>query len=240
MATIINIDTSSSICSVSLSKDGEILKGFESQIKMDHASSLAPFVNQCLDFLRSQGEKPDAVSVVYGPGSYTGLRIGLSMAKGLAFGFTIPMIVLSSLEVMAVRAIFSYPDIEGDEIIVPMLDARRMEVYTGVLSSTLHKITPEGALILDSSSFADLKNERKVIFCGDGCYKFKDLYSGENGVFLNNIMPHAKYMPVLSEKYYKERNFSDVAYTVPNYLKEYQTTIPKNPFKNIEKNSCQN
>lgn len=228
MANILNIDTSASQCSVAVSKDGVVVMGLESSKKMDSSSSLAPFVKQCLDFMRDHGERLEAVSVTYGPGSYTGLRIGLSMAKGIAFGLDIPLIAISSLEVMAVRAIFTYPDINGDEIIVPMMDARRMEVFTGVYDSSLKMLQPEGPLILDEKSLSNLKEKGKVIFIGDGTPKFQNLYSGTNGIWLGEGMPHAKYMAPLSEKYYREQKFSDVAYTVPNYLKEYQTTSPKN------------
>lgn len=227
MPNILNIDTSSSICSVALAKDGEITMGLESSKKMDHSTSLAPFVEKCLDFLRERKEKLDAVSVTSGPGSYTGLRIGLSLAKGIAFGFEIPLITLSSLEVMAVRAIFTYPDFSGEEIIVPMIDARRMEVYTGGFNSNLKNIYPEKALILDENSFTELKDYDKIIFIGDGSKKFKDIYTNKKAIWLGEGMPHAKYMAAISEKYFRENKFSDIAYSVPSYLKEYQATEPK-------------
>ena len=228
MANILNIDTSSSICSVAVAIDGEIAFGLESSKKMDHSTSLAPFVEKCMDFIKDKELKLDAVCVSNGPGSYTGLRIGLSMAKGIAFGLDIPLITLSSLEVMAVRAIFSYHDFNGDEYIIPMIDARRMEVYTGVFDSALNLVKPETALILDENSFDDLKSHGKILFIGDGTEKFKDLYGVGNAIWLGGGMPHAKYMVTLAEKKYKEKQFSDVAYTVPSYLKEYQTTQPKN------------
>lgn len=227
MAKILNIDTSSSICSVAVAIDGEIQMGLESYKKMDHSTSLAPFVKDCLDFLKKQGEKLDAVSVTLGPGSYTGLRIGLSMAKGLAFGLDIPLITLSSLKVMAVRAIFSDKDFQGDEKIVPMIDARRMEVFTGVYDSRLALSENEGPKILNEDTFRDLGNDRRVIFIGDGVSKFQPLYQHKNAVWIPEGMPHAKYMAMLSEICFRDKNFSDVAYTVPSYLKEYQTTIQK-------------
>ena len=228
MATILNIDTSSSICSVALAREGETILGFESSQKMDHSSSLAPFVEKCLEYLRSRNEKLDSVSVTSGPGSYTGLRIGLSLAKGLAFGLDIPLITISALEVMTVRAIFSYPEFSGNELIVPMMDARRMEVYTGTYDSALNLVEKERALILDENSFQELEKAPKVLFIGDGTIKYEPIYPGENAIWLGDKMAHAKYMGVLSEKYYREKKFSDVAYSVPNYLKEYQTTLPKN------------
>lgn len=228
MAQILNIDTSSKQCSVALARDGEIELGFESSKEMDHAESLAPFAEKCVSYLREKGEKLDAVSVTNGPGSYTGLRIGLSLAKGIAFGLDIPLITISTLEVMAVRAIFTDLDFSGDEIIVPMIDARRMEVFTGALDSSLHPVIKEQPLILDESSLSELKDKERVLFIGDGTEKFKPLYQGNNAIWLGNGMAHAKYMVSLSEKYFREKRFADTAYAVPNYLKEYQATTPKN------------
>lgn len=228
MATILNIDTSGPICSVALARDGEILVGLESSTKMDHSTSLAPFIKKCFDYLEEHKESLDAVSVANGPGSYTGLRIGLSMAKGIAFGKDIPLITLSTLDIMAVRAIFNYHDFEGDELILPMIDARRMEVYTSILNSALDRVLPEQNMILDENSLKDLKHNSKIIIIGDGSEKFQKISKIENAIWLGSKMSHAKYMVTLSEKYYREKKFSDVAYTVPNYIKEYQTTQSKN------------
>lgn len=228
MAKILNIDTSSSICSVALSIDLETVVGLESASKMDHSTSLAPFISKALNYLRERGEMLDAVSVIFGPGSYTGLRIGLSMAKGIAYGLNIPLITISSLEVMAVRAIFTYPEFSGTEIVVPMIDARRMEVFTAAYDSALRLKMPECAMILDENSYHELQKESKVLFIGNGTEKFFNLYGCDNAIWLGEGMAHAKYMPVISEKYYRENRFADIAYSVPNYLKEYQTTKPKN------------
>ena len=227
MALILNIETSSSICSVALAKDGEILLGFESSKEMDHSISLAPFVKKCIDFVKGKEEKLDAVSVSAGPGSYTGLRIGMSLAKGLAFGMNIPLITLSSLQILVVRAIFSYENFEGDEIIIPMIDARRMEVYAGVFDSSLHAVEEEKPIILDELSLNEYKDGSKVLFIGNGTEKFRPLFISGNAVWLGNHLPHAKYMVSLSELYYRRKQFSDIAYSVPFYLKEYQTTKPK-------------
>lgn len=228
MANILNIDTSSHICSVALAKDGEILLGFESSQKLDHSVSSGPFVKKCLDYLRDHNLKLDAVSVANGPGSYTGLRIGLSLAKGIAFGLDIPLITLSSLEIMTVRAIFSYPDFNGNELIIPMIDARRMEVYTGIYNSALELVSKEKALILEEGTFQNLKGTDQILLIGDGTVKFKSVFDSDNAIWLGEGMAHAKYMVTLSEKYYREKKFSDIAYSTPCYLKEYQTTQPKN------------
>lgn len=228
MGLILNIDTSSKYCSVALAKDGEIVFGLESSKEMDHSSSLAPFVEKALAAAKERGEKLEAVSVIIGPGSYTGLRIGLSLAKGLAYSLSIPLITLSALQVMAVQAIFTYPEFEGDEIIVSMMDAGRMEVYEGIYDAALKLLKEEAPEILDEKSFLEISEDKKVIFAGDGVSKFKDLYGGKNAVWLENVRPHAKYMVSLSEKFFSEKKFSDIAYSVPRYLKEYKATQSKN------------
>lgn len=232
MAIIINIETSSKKCSVALTKDGVVELELESSEEMNHAAQLAPFVEKCMSELNRKGERPDAVAVSMGPGSYTGLRIGLSLAKGLAFSLDIPLIGLSTLQVLAVKAMFRNMEWEGDEVIVGMVDARRMEVFAGAYDFALNPVVAEGPEILTTESFSDLRDKRKVIFIGDGSEKFKDLYSGDNAVWLGALQPHARDMTALSEKYFREGRFEDTAYCVPNYLKEYQTTVPKNSVLN--------
>lgn len=228
MATIINIETSSKICSVAISKDGMVDFLLEDTEGMNHAVKLAPFVEKCMGELERKGEKPDAVAVSLGPGSYTGLRIGLSLAKGLAFSLGIPLIGISTLQILAVKAMFMNMVWEGDEIIVPMVDARRMEVFSGAFDFTLNEVIAEAPEILTEDSFKKLYDCRKVIFLGDGSEKFKTLYKGGNAMWLGNLYPHAKDMTALSEKYLREGRFLDIAYSTPNYLKEYQTTVAKN------------
>lgn len=228
MATIINIETSSKVCSVVLSKDGVIELELEDNGGMSHAEKLATFVEKCLEEAKRRDLTLDAISVSLGPGSYTGLRIGLSLAKGLAFSLDIPLIGLSTLQVLAVKAMFRNILWEGDEIIVGMVDARRMEVFAGAYDFSLHQVEPESPVILHEESFNTLYDKRKVIFIGDGSEKFKPLYGGKNAEWLGNLYPHARDMIALSEKNFREKKFIDIAYSVPTYLKEYQTTIPKN------------
>lgn len=228
MAIIINIETSSEICSVAISKDGTIDFQLEDSEGMNHAVKLAPFVENCMAELKRKGEKPDAISVSLGPGSYTGLRIGLSLAKGLAFSLGVPLIGVSTLELLAVKAMFRNILWEGDEIIVPMIDARRMEVYTAAFDFSLNTLIKESPEILTDESFSSLHRKRKVIFLGDGSEKFKDLYKGENGEWLGNLKVKATDMVALSEKKFRNGDFLDIAYSVPNYLKEYQATVKKN------------
>lgn len=228
MATIINIETSSKTCSVALTKDGMVEFELEDTEGMNHAAKLAPFVERCMEELKRKEEKLDAVAVSLGPGSYTGLRIGLSLAKGLAFSLGIPLIGLSTLQILAVKAMFRNVVWEGDEIILGMIDARRMEVFAGGYDFALNEVVREAPEILTEDSFKELHDRRKVIFLGDGSDKFKNLYKGDNGEWLGALMPHARDMTALSEKYFREGKFIDIAYSTPNYLKEYQTTVPKN------------
>lgn len=228
MSTIINIETSSKICSVAISKDGMTDFQLEDTEGMNHAVRLAPFVERCMEDLNRKGDKADAVAVSLGPGSYTGLRIGLSLAKGLAFSLGVPLIGISTLQILAVKAMFRSMDWEGDEIIVPMVDAGRMEVYAGGYDFALNEVVNEGAYILDSESFSQLHDKRKVLFIGDGSEKFKGIYDGSNGVWLGCSEPHARDMIALSEKFFREGLFADLAYCVPNYLKDYKATVPKN------------
>lgn len=195
---------------------------------MNHAVKLAGFVGKCMEELKRKGEGPDAVAVSLGPGSYTGLRIGLSLAKGLAYSCDVPLIGLSTLQILAVKAMFRNMLWEGDEIILGMIDARRMEVFAGAYDFALKEIVKEGPEILSADSFSSLYGYRKVIIVGDGSEKFRGLYGGGNAEWLGALMPHARDMTALSEKHFREGRFIDIAYSVPNYLKEYQTTVPKN------------
>ncbi len=227
MATILNIETSGKICSVALTKDGMVEFQLDDAEGMNHAVKLAPFVEKCMEELKRKEWKLDAVAVSIGPGSYTGLRIGLSLAKGLAFSLGIPLIGVSTLKILAVKAMFRNMDFEGDELLVPMIDARRMEVFTGVYDFALNALEGPGPKILDENSFDGFLADRKLYFMGDGSDKTKDLFKSANAHWMEGLNPMAKDMIALSEKAFREGDFLDIAYSVPEYLKEYQTTVPK-------------
>ncbi len=227
MAIILNIETSGRICSVALTKEGAVEFQLEDTEGMKHAERLAPFVERCMEELKRKEEKLDAVAVSIGPGSYTGLRIGLSLAKGLAFSLGVPLIGVSTLKILAVKAMFRNMDFSGEELLAPMIDARRMEVFGGVYDFALNEIEKPGAKILDSGSYADLLRNRQVWFMGDGSEKLKGVIDSPNARWIDNLNPMAKDMLALSEKAYREGDFIDIAYSVPEYLKEYQTTKPK-------------
>lgn len=227
MATIINIETSSRICSVAISSEGEILYQLEDLEGQNHATRLAPFIEKCLDELARRELKADAVAVSIGPGSYTGLRIGLSLAKGLCMALDVPLIAVSTLKILAVKAMFRSFDWEGDEILVPMVDARRMEVYTCAYDFALRPQMEAGPLIIDADSLSTLAPGRKLFLMGDGSGKAKGVITRPDTYFVDGIEAHARDMIALSEKAFRENDFSDTAYTVPEYLKEYQATVAK-------------
>lgn len=228
MAVILNIETSTNVCSVALTAEGMVLAHQEDMNGRNHAGLLSDYIKYCLDFAAEKELKLEAVAVSMGPGSYTGLRIGLSEAKGLAYALDIPLIGINTLQIMACQVMFTQ-ELEGDEIFVPMIDARRMEVYTAAYNFALEDVMPQQPLILDGDSYADLlANNRKVLFFGNGSDKSKDVIKAPNAVFVPDIVPLAIDMIALAERAYSQRDFLDIAYSVPNYIKDFQATKPKN------------
>ncbi len=228
MATILNIETSGKICSVALTRDGVLEFDIDDSAGMKHAEKLAPFVERALEEAKRREWDIDAIAVSIGPGSYTGLRIGLSHAKGLAFSMAVPLIGVSTLQIIAVKAMFRNLNFKGNEVLVPMIDARRMEVFTGAYDFALHPLWGPGAMILDKDSFSELLDSHEMWFMGDGAEKAKEVIKSENAHWMDGVNPMAKDMMALSEKAFREKRFLDVAYSTPEYLKEYQTTAPKN------------
>ena len=225
MANILNIDTSTDVCSVALTSEGTVLEHREDYEGQNHAKVLSSFINYMLDYATPRGIKLDAVAVSMGPGSYTGLRIGLSEAKGLCFGSDIPLIGISTLELLTVTVMFR--EFWDDDILfVPMIDARRKEVYTGVYDLALNKIMQPQPLILDENSFQEYK-DKQIVFFGNGSDKAKDIIQLPNARFIKNIRPEAVNMMALSERSFRNNNFIDIAYSTPEYLKDFQSTTPK-------------
>lgn len=227
MATIINIETSGKICSVALTRDGVLEFDLENKDGMKHAELLAPFVEKAMAEVKRKEWTLDAVAVSIGPGSYTGLRIGLSLAKGLAFSLGVPLIGVSTLKILAVKAMFRNMNFTGEEILAPMIDARRMEVFTGAYDFALNAVEGPDPMILDEDSYSGLLSEKEVWFMGDGAEKAKEVIKSPNAHWMDGLDPMAKDMLALSEKAFREGDFLDIAYSVPEYLKEYQTTTPK-------------
>lgn len=227
MATILNIETSTQVCSVALTSEGQILEHHENYDGQTHATLLSAYVKDALDYVHTRELKLDAIAVSLGPGSYTGLRIGLSEAKGLAFGFDIPLIGVNTLQLLVVSAMFNNFFDEDDLIYVPMIDARRMEVYTAAYNAALEAVVEPQAMILDENSFASVLANHKVVFMGNGSTKARDVIKHPNAMFIDGIKPVALEMTALAEKAFREKNFIDVAYSTPLYLKEFQATTPK-------------
>lgn len=229
MSVILNIETSSRYCSVAVTVDGAVDMVLTDDRDMNHARFLGPAVKKCLDHLKSTGRTPDAVAVSIGPGSYTGLRIGLSFAKGLCFAKDIPLIAIPTLKLMAVKAQFMRFDWDGDELLVPMIDARRKEVYTAVYDFALNPLVAPRPLILDSDSLKEETAGRKVVFIGDGTQKAEEILDrNSDHIWLSQKMPTAADMLALAEKAMREGDFADTAYCVPEYLKEYDAVVGTN------------
>lgn len=228
MAVILNIETSTNVCSVALTAEGMVLAHQEDMDSRNHAGLLSDYIKYCLDFAKEKDLRLEAVAVSMGPGSYTGLRIGLSEAKGLAYSLDVPLIGVNTLQLMACQVMFTQ-ELDGNEIFVPMIDARRMEVYTAAYDFSLNDVMPQQPLILDGSSYAEvLSKHKKVLFFGNGSDKAIQVIKAPNAVFIPNIAPLAIDMIALAERAYSQRNFIDTAYSVPNYIKDFQATKPKN------------
>lgn len=228
MAVILNIDTTTAVCSAALTAEGMVLCHAEDFEGRNHAALLSGFIKRCLDFAAERELKLEAVAVSMGPGSYTGLRIGLSEAKGLAYALEVPLIGVRTLELMATRVMFSADDIDPESILVPMIDARRMEVFTAAYDFGLNELMKPGPLILDENSYAGLiATDRPVLLFGDGSAKTAEVIKAPNVRIIPDITPLAVDMVALAERAYARREFIDLAYSTPLYLKEFQATVPK-------------
>jgi len=218
LALILNIETTTTNCSVSLSKEGETLVLKEDyNLNYSHAESLHVFIDEVVKSAKIDLSKIDAIAVSKGPGSYTGLRIGVSAAKGLCYALDKPLISVSTLESMAHQ-------IKKDQgYIVPMLDARRMEIYSAVFEANLNLIREIKAEILDESSFSEYLKKGKVYFIGNGVEKAKTVLTNANAIFIENKLPSANDMANLAYQKYLKNDFEDVAYFEPYYLKDFLT-----------------
>jgi tRNA threonylcarbamoyladenosine biosynthesis protein TsaB len=230
MATILNIDTSTQVCSVALTAEGTVVFNREDYQGRNHAALLSGYIDDALKTMKEKELTLDAIAVGIGPGSYTGLRIGLSEAKGLAYALGVPLIGVNTLETLAVTVMFS--DFFGENVrFAPMIDARRMEVFTAVYDMALNHVMEPQPLILDGDSYHDILEQGPVIFCGDGSEKSRAVITHPNANFITEIYPLAQNMMALSERAFRRGEFLDLAYSVPLYLKEFQTTKPKNALK---------
>ncbi len=228
MAVILNIETSTTVCSVALTAEGMVLRHYEDFHGQNHAKVLSGFIQGCLDFAREKEIRLEAVAVSTGPGSYTGLRIGMSEAKGLAYALDVPLIGVNTLRLLTTGVMFAGEDVPEDAIFVPMIDARRMEVYTAAYDLALNELLSPQPLVLTPESYAEvLSLGRPTFFFGNGSDKAQSVITAKNAIFIPGRVPLAVDMLAISEMAYLKRDFLDLAYSVPEYLKDFQATRPK-------------
>ena len=227
MACIINIETSTTVCSVTLAQDGAVILEKISFDGPAHAVLGGVYIEEVVAFARKQNLPIDAVAVSCGPGSYTGLRIGVSLAKGVCFGLNVPLISLPTLQVIAASAITQTQDKEAHYC--AMIDARRMEVYAACYDASLNEIRSTAADIVTEETYLPLLADcTKTYFFGNGAAKCMHLIQAENAVLLEDIHPLATAMAPLSEAAFQAKRFEDSAYYEPYYLKEFVGTVAKN------------
>ena len=220
MAYILHIETSNINCSIAISKDDKLLSVVEKSEANIHASKITLFIEEACKLANIRINDLNAVAVSKGPGSYTGLRIGVSTAKGICYALEIPLIAIDTLKVLCRAALENYTD--SNSVYVPMIDARRMEVYTKVFDSNLNIIQDTQALILDDVTFKQFDEFTKnVILFGDGAEKSKTLLPLKEYQYLDILFPSAKYMLKDAFEAYQSKSFEDLAYFEPNYLKEF-------------------
>jgi len=219
---ILNLETATKNCSVSLAKNGEVIALKElCEAHFSHAEKLHLFIKEVLMESALEFKDLSAIAISKGPGSYTGLRIGVSSAKGLCFALDIPLISIPTLEALAHATTIK------DGFIIPMLDARRQEVFTAVFDSKYKMVKETYNYILDENSYSTYLNNSKVVFIGDGVSKTKEIIHHKNAVFLEGYFPSAKEMASLSFIKFKDKYFEDVAYFEPFYLKDFHVTVSK-------------
>jgi len=219
---ILNLETATTNCSVSISKNGETI-ALKEDFKngYSHAEKLHVFIDDVLKEANVKSSEISAVAISKGPGSYTGLRIGVSAAKGLAFALNIPLISLPTLSILVQK-------VKVDSgVIVPMLDARRMEVYSAIFDNEFNQIRDTEAKILNENSYSTYLSKSKVFFIGSGTEKAKEIIKHPNANFIDNKLPSANEMSALAFEKYKISNFEDVAYFEPYYLKDFVAIKPK-------------
>ena len=226
MSCILHIETSTKVCSVAVSDNSHTIFSKVDYEGPSHAVLLGVFIDEALAFIDSHGIPLDAVSVSCGPGSYTGLRIGVSMAKGICYGRSVPLLAVPTLELLAVPVLL-HKELPENALICPMLDARRMEVYAAVYDRGLNLKRKISADIIDENSYMEYLEESPVYFFGNGADKCKEVITHPNAHFIDNIHPLATMMSHLAERAFLDEKFEDVAYFEPFYLKEFVATKPK-------------
>jgi tRNA threonylcarbamoyladenosine biosynthesis protein TsaB len=228
MANLLLIETSARNCSVALGLDGTLAFDRVDTAGSSHSVRLGMFVDEALALLDKLGKKADAVAVSAGPGSYTGLRIGVSMAKGVCYALGIPLIAVPTLDLLADEVVRSKKP-APDTRICPLVDARRMEVYTALYDNLGEPLQPVSAVVVDATTFAGELENHPVWFVGDGAEKCSAVIGSGKAFYDTGILPLASSMLPLAEKRFREQTFEDVAYFEPFYLKDFVATVSKKP-----------
>lgn len=227
MSCILNIETSTNVCSVAISVDAACVFEKEDRAAINHNEQLGSFVDEALSFIDDHAVPVDYVAVSSGPGSYTGLRIGTSMAKGICYGRDLKLVGVPTLELLCVPVLLREMVKEDDALLCPMLDARRMEVYAQVFDRALKEVREIRADIVDADTYKEYLDRRPVYFFGNGAEKCMEVINHPNARLIKGIEPLAKNMFPLAEKRIAVQKFEDVAYFVPMYLKDFVAKKPK-------------
>ncbi|HEX6429358.1 MAG TPA: tRNA (adenosine(37)-N6)-threonylcarbamoyltransferase complex dimerization subunit type 1 TsaB [Niastella sp.] len=228
---ILNIDTATEQASVCISQDGNVIRTLLNDSQKDHAAWIQVAINSLLQKEGYTMQQIQAVAVTQGPGSYTGLRVGMATAKGLCFALQIPLITINTLQVMAFGAInqwrFLADNMHPPLCFCPMIDARRMEVFTAVYNEALEEIISPKAMILDELSFQPELHDSSLVCFGNGSFKWKNVSRYPNVLFIDEKIDIAKSLAKLASSLYLDKNFANLAYAEPVYLKEFYTYIKK-------------
>ncbi len=227
MSCILNIETSTNVCSVALSQDGVCLYEDVNMEGPSHAQVLAGYVKNAVSFADSHAIPIDAIAISKGPGSYTGLRIGVSEAKGVTYGRDAKLLSVPTLKLLTVPILLGHEELPEDALLCPMIDARRMEVYCALYDRALNEVVQTQALVIDSDSFKEYLDKQPIYFMGNGADKCVETIQHPNAHFIKNIVPRAKNMIPLAEMAMAKELFEDVAYFEPFYLKEFVATKSK-------------
>lgn len=223
MPNILAIETSTTNCSIALWSDNKVICSKENSEQSAHSRLLTVMINDLLAENNFEIKSLNAIAVSIGPGSYTGLRIGVSVVKGLCYGLNLPTITVDTLKALTQQYLLLYPETKkfSKTLLCPLLDAKRMEVYTALYTTTLEEIKPVSAMIIDEYSFQDELKEKNIIFFGSGVEKCKNIISSPNANFTGNLEPSAQAVALLANEHYNNNQFADTAYFEPFYLKDF-------------------
>lgn len=221
MSFILNIDTSTDVASICLAKNGDALQTMINEEQKDHAAWLHPAIDKILHEAGLAIKDIDAIAVTIGPGSYTGLRVGLATAKGICYAMNIPLITPGTFEMMTAAV-----KNEATDLLCTMIDARRMEVFCAVYDKNLKVLLPPQSKIIDEKSFSEFLSTHKILFCGNGCKKFQTVVSNTNALF-SSVVINASAMSSISYQRFSKNEFADIAYTTPFYIKEFYLPFRK-------------